>query len=265
MKTAICTVIKNGHQYLDEWLAYNFQLGFDNIFIYEDYESNSHSDICSKYDGVILSSINDIINSNKSNIMRQVDVFNAWIKKYEKDYDWVAFIDLDEFIMFDEGLELQDFLKDYENYCGVFLFWKIFTANGLINNPKTPLLTTYTEELPLPLPYFLKMPYKSFVNLKMATQMLSHHEIFGGVNVNKIENVTDVIYEKAWINHYFTRSWEEWTDRFNYRGHICFGNRKIDEFFVINPDMLSMKDKLKMGSVKKAITNFTNKIRKKNE
>lgn len=261
MKIAICTIMKNGHEYLDEWLTYNFQLGFDNIFIYEDYDSDSHLDICKEYNGVILSNINDIIKTDKKDLARQLKVYNAWIDKYRDEYDWVAFIDLDEFIVLDNNVELKAFLTEYVEYPGIFLFWKIFTANGYIDNPRTPLLTTYTDVYPLPLPYFLaNSAYKSFVNLKVAKKMADHHTVLDGVDVNKKLNKIHIIYDKAWINHYFTRSWEEWVDRFTQRGHICTGNRKFDEFFIINKDMKHMEGKLKMSSLKKSLQ----KIKEKN-
>lgn len=252
MKTAICTIMKNGHEYLDEWLTYNFKLGIDNIFIYEDYDSESHLDICKKYDGVVLKSIKDIINSDNKDGLRQLKVCNKWIENYKNQYDWVAFIDLDEFIVIDNGVNLKDFLNDYNEYTGIFLFWKIFTASGHINNPKTPLLDTYTDVYPLPLPSFLmNHAYKSFVNLNKVKKMKDHHTVLDGVNVNKKMNNYHILYEKAWINHYFTRSWEEWVYRFIKRGHICNGNRKMNEFFIINKDMQSIESELIFDSLKK--------------
>ena len=35
MKSCIFTVIKNEHEYLDEWIKYHLDLGIDHIFIFE--------------------------------------------------------------------------------------------------------------------------------------------------------------------------------------------------------------------------------------
>jgi hypothetical protein len=43
MKTAIFVIIKDEQNYLDEWLDYHLNLGIDEIFLYEDYGSLSHS------------------------------------------------------------------------------------------------------------------------------------------------------------------------------------------------------------------------------
>jgi hypothetical protein len=34
MKCCILTIIKNEHEYLDEWIRYHLDLGIDHIFIY---------------------------------------------------------------------------------------------------------------------------------------------------------------------------------------------------------------------------------------
>ena len=41
-KTAICAILKNEHQYLDEWIRHHLDIGFDEIYLYEDFGSKSH-------------------------------------------------------------------------------------------------------------------------------------------------------------------------------------------------------------------------------
>ena len=58
MNSCILTVIKNEHQYLDEWIKYHLELGINHIFILEDTDSVSHKEICYKYgDKVSLNSV----------------------------------------------------------------------------------------------------------------------------------------------------------------------------------------------------------------
>jgi hypothetical protein len=45
------------------------------------------------------------------------------------------------------------------------------------------------------------------------------------------------VFKKAWLRHYYTKSWEEWVWRIYERGDLCNGNRKIEEFFKANPDL----------------------------
>jgi hypothetical protein len=63
--SCIFTVIKNEHQYLDEWIKYHLDLGVDHIFILEDIDSNSHKEITDKYDGKITLNSVDILSIEK--------------------------------------------------------------------------------------------------------------------------------------------------------------------------------------------------------
>jgi len=51
-------------------------------------------------------------------------------------------------------------------------------------------------------------------------------------------------FEKAWINHYYSKSWEDYLDRIFARGNMNNNLRCLDLFFSVNPDMLPMKEKL---------------------
>lgn len=263
MKIAICTLMKNGHEYLREWLDYHFHLGIDDIFIYEDYNSKSHLDICVNYEHVILDSIENMIESDKTIHMRQMLLWNAFIDRYKDEYDWVAFIDLDEFIMLDDGLEIKSFLTSYNDYSGLFMFWKMFTADGRIENPHKPLLDTYKAVFDKPIPCKIQFPFKSFVNLKsICPRMMCNHEVYGGVDVHGNYGTHNINYDKIWLNHYFTRSWEEWSDRFFERGHICTGNREIDDFFLINTEMKEMREDLMKFSLDKIKNKFSSRFKK---
>ena len=55
MKTSIRAIIKDEHQFLEEWIEWHLGLGFDVIYLFEDKGSNSHEEICEKYSNVYLS------------------------------------------------------------------------------------------------------------------------------------------------------------------------------------------------------------------
>lgn len=247
--TATCTIIKDEQQYLDEWIRHNLDLGFDEIWLYEDYGSISHKEITDKYPQVVLQSISeieDVIGSFKA-WQKQLQTWKYFTSNDElrSKFDYVAFIDIDEFIMFDEGYDLQTLLNEYNEHPAILLYWKYYGANGNVMNPKTDVVTTYTKQS-----HYLRAEFryelKSLVNMKYDgdIEWLTNHEVKDGVCTNdKIGHLTPS-YEKAWINHYYTRSWEEWCDRFIKRGDINPGCRKFNEFFRFNKDMIKDSGKL---------------------
>ena len=56
--------------------------------------------------------------------------------------------------------------------------------------------------------------------------------------------VPALIFKKAWIRHYFTKSWEEWVTRIMKRGDLCNGNRRLKMFFICNPDLAHRRKEL---------------------
>ena len=69
-------------------------------------------------------------------------------------------------------------------------------------------------------------------------------------------------YEKAWINHYFTKSWEEWCNRIFKRGGTLRGHRVLSQFFDVNTDMEDMREQL-INSVSHMIPSGTYWLDKK--
>lgn len=94
-------------------------------------------------------------------------------------------------------------------------------ASGHINKPLCGVIEAYTHEVSL-LPEDVTWCYKSLVNLRRYEGMESLHFAINAVKTNHsiYEGAQDpcTCYEKAWINHYFTKSWEEWCNRIFKRG-----------------------------------------------
>ena len=245
MKTAICVIIKDENDYLDEWLDYHLNLGIDEIFLYEDYGSKSHTDIVKPYgDRVHLNSIDVIFHTGNFNFtddykngsLIQVKLFNWFPEVYRDKFDWVLFNDIDEFLIIKQPLH--DLLKEYEDKPGILLHWRWYGASGHIKKPEGKVMDNYKKYVTSPFDY--RWSHKSFVNLKKYIKWDNQiHKVDGGVySLNKFG------VHKAWINHYFTKSWEEWKTKILERGDVTPGNRNITHFFNLNVDMNSIKNEL---------------------
>lgn len=244
MKTAICVLIKDENDYLDEWIDYHLNLGIDEIFLYEDYESISHLDIVEPYGNrVHLNSIDIMFNSDdiSNNIPYtgervQVLLFDWFPNVYRNDFDWILFIDLDEFLILKKPLH--DLLNEYDDKSAIYLRWKWYGASGHINKPEGKVMDNFTKYISTTFNWGLN--FKSFINCKNFKRWER--------TIHKAENgiypLTKYGEHKAYINHYFTKSWEEWKIKILSRGDTLPGHRKIVQFFELNPDMLPLKEKL---------------------
>lgn len=250
LDVAICTIIKDEHIYLDEWIQYHKSIGVNKIYIYEDYGSKSHKDICNKYKGVILDSLENF--GVKNVVGRQFDGFQKHLEKYRCKHDWCAFIDIDEFIAFKDGYDL-DFLENFKNNTGVYLSWLMHNANGQYKYEDKPVRERFkktTDKFPnVDKP---RWRHKSIVNMRnVNAQLRDVHSVYNGVNTLGMRSDIMCPYEMAYLDHYFTKSWEEWTWRFSKRGDIAMNHRGIDEFFELNPDMRENREQMKSDLIKK--------------
>ena len=250
MKIAICAIIKDEQRYLEEWLQYHFKLGFDEIYLYEDLESTSHKEICDKYENVFLDKIENHFQTDRINIRRQRELYELFIEKYKDSFDWVAFIDIDEFIMTENNLDLKTILKEYNDVKGLYLFWKMYNANDLIEPNETySVLENYTNWFKTT-DIDLNM-VKSMYNFNQMPELETHHRVKDGIKTDRTTNLEEPTYDKIWINHYYTKSWAEWCVKIYCRGDVWFGHRHIFDFFRINPEMRERLPELlsKMGSL----------------
>lgn len=248
MKIAICAIIKDEHRYLKEWIDYHLGIGFSHIHLFEDYGSKPHEEIVREYKDVTLSTVEaeGVADDRdaKCHASRQFNLYSKQIEKLSEKYDWAAFIDIDEFITLDDSVTLESLLEPYKEENGVYLYWKMYNANGLVEYEDKPVRERFTQTTECHPKKEAAWMVKSIVNLNKGTWLDSLHHVHDGVNTIGIKTARVRCYKKAWINHYFTKSWEEWCWRFTHRGDVANNYRKFDEFFVCNPDMIDIKKRL---------------------
>ena len=260
MKICIFTVIKNEQDYLDDFIKWHLGIGINTIFIFEDIDSMPHNSIVEKYeDNVILKSVTELLDYDK--IVQLKEKGNGYQEQYIKnglkyihdnfDYDWCFSIDCDEFITPTESFP--NLLNDYNDYDAIMLQWKNFGANGLVKKPKydKPIWEIFTKECGYvrkdvihcrctKMCYNMKRFKDSFVNDSIGI----HVALCKFVKPNFSADRTKACYDKIYIRHYVTKSWEEYIWKIRVRGDIYSGNRTIDNFFEMNKDMIPMRDKL---------------------
>ncbi len=221
MKTIILTIIKNEHRYLDEWIRYHCELGFDTLFILEDKGSESHKSITDKYSNVILKSVSEYTN------VKQAHIFNEVYDTIKNDYDWCLLLDTDEFVTFDSTLNT--ILEKYKDKPYIWLQWHNYGASGIINKSvyRKPIWETYTKRCGnMHIDEVFQKTGKMMYNCKLHNDVLYLHQY---PKVSKQEDI--------YIRHYITKSWTEWKWKIEERGMHNPKHRKLEDFFVYNPEM----------------------------
>ena len=244
VKTCIATCVKDETEYIEDFIKYHLNIGIDEIFIYEDYGSVSHKEICDKYDNVYLSSILDIFPEEQKEeiIQMRIDkvpsqtLYINQILKYlhptHNDGWWVWLIDIDEYITSTEPIS--DVLSRFSDRDAVLVYWKNFGCSGHIYKPlyDKPIYEIFTE----PCGYELYSDFKMYKITKFCVNLNKwsedkkfwiHNAPLNWIKADGTYKRTEIVYEPLYLRHYITKSVEEYLYKVYVRGMFHPGHRNM--------------------------------------
>jgi len=123
MKTALVTMAKDEEKYIEEWLAYNLKLGFDKVIVIKN---NWHYHI--PVDN------NRILQLTYDGQYKQVEAYNHMIDLFYEEFDFIAFFDVDEFLVLKQHENINDFLENYVDFPAICVNWRMFGDSNLNGN-----------------------------------------------------------------------------------------------------------------------------------
>lgn len=263
MKTCIHTVIKDElDEYLKVWLDHHTKM-VDHIFIFEDVDSHSHKHVIDQYENVTLMSVFDlyptedskkrlILEKSKKHIMQvKYILYGVTMIQELNEYDWCFCLDIDEFITLEDGYEaIPDVLSEFQDHDAILLQWMNYGANGHITKPNyegrdyREFYTTRGEDS------FLDNHAKANTKICFNLNRINKWHLCGvhccagnWVKTNFSRQRASISYDKMYLKHYVTRSWEEYLWKVYKRGMHCYNlHRKDKDFFEINKDMQDKYD-----------------------
>jgi hypothetical protein len=203
MKTVLVCIAKDEENYVEEWLDYNHKLGFDEIIMYEN-------DWKCPVERPFLNKI------KFPGLHQQMNAYNHFLKHFRDDYDWIAFLDIDEFLVLKKHNNLKEFLTEHDNEFGVSVNWYFFGSNGQVDRQeenKNSLLKQFTKrgkDVDQLIKTILKSSSGGWMQLPHNPNtplMDTNGKVFQGPW--NPQGPTDV----AQINHYHHKSFEDWLIR----------------------------------------------------
>ena len=126
MKIVLVCIAKDEDDYLQEWLDWHFSLGFDEAFVYEN---NWRSSVCKDCKRVHFIPFDGPV--------KQLEAYQHFMNVFSKDFDWAAFIDVDEFIMPRQDVCLRKWLVAKDPWPSVGLNWRLFGDSFLSGKPQS--------------------------------------------------------------------------------------------------------------------------------
>jgi len=231
MKVAIVLVVKNEQHDIAEWIAYHIQLGFDTLIVLDDTSTDDTFAVnaaASRFYDIRLfqGTVGPAYDS-------QIVSYNWACERYKDEFDWLLFIDSDEFLLLkhaDQGVK--SFLGRFDGWSGIGVNWAIFGSNGHLDRPSGLVIESFTRRSGPD--FFPNRHIKSFVRPSKVICSINCHQFNVVPSANgtycdpsgtalswfKGPNPADGVahgltrdppdYLFCQLNHYFVRSRAHW-------------------------------------------------------
>lgn len=222
MKIGIC-LLTNEPEYLEEWLNYHKEYGFDHFFIYFDRKIPENI--------VLSKGVEYNLWESNSSPKTQMDCYLKCANTY-KYMDYILFLDSDEFYQSKTGnvyKDIEKIIKSYGSFDGLGIFWKMYGSNPAFEERQP--IKNYKQ-------WHKNNHIRSFINPKKIKFFPDPHKAtlfsnskyideLGRPIVSPIEIHTSLF---MWVKHTYTRSKSEWKNKINRKGWYEFYGRKVEEF-----------------------------------
>ena len=218
---AVVVIVKNEELYIREWIEYHRLAGISHIYLYDNGSTDRTAEYVRPYaeEGFVTMTY-------FPGRGMQTAAYNDALKKYGKDCRYMAFIDADEFLFsVKPGRKLpevvEEIMKENPKACGLAVNWAMFGSAGFKERPKSGgVLSNYV---------YRAGPgergtdcVKTIVRPETVYRYNHPHYpeyMLGGFSVDengrRAKGGRNPGPEpvRIRVNHYFTKSEEEWIER----------------------------------------------------
>lgn len=144
-KIGVCAIFKDEAPFLLEWLAFHRMIGVDLFVLYDNGSSDGGADLIRGSNFARSVTLIDWLERPG-----QLSAYSDFRINHAPRFDWVAFIDIDEFIMPLAGSSIREILmrRVYQPYSQILLQWLVFGSSGHQSRPEGMVIANYLTRLP---------------------------------------------------------------------------------------------------------------------
>lgn len=230
---AICAIAKDEGPYFTEWIEWHLSKGVEKFYIYDNESTDGTKDILEPY---IQRGIVEYI--HWPGYRRQLAAYDDCLLRHRYSTRWIAFIDLDEFIVPVQDTSIPEFLKRFEAFSAVEINWLCYGSGG--QRQKLPGGVMERFRCHSTPDHELNHYVKSIVNPRRVFNMIGCHEAAKICGYNADSHGEPILrhfksrtplHDVIRINHYAVRSYEEFLEK-QKRGRASGRARSVaDEYF----------------------------------
>lgn len=243
-RLAVCAIAKNEGPYFKEWIEWHLAHGVDEFFIYDNESTDGTREILEPY---IERGVVDY--KYWPGYRMQLAAYDDCLEHHRFDSRWIAFIDLDEFIVPVKDATIPDFLKRFEAFPAVEINWLVYGSGGNKEKSNEDVMKRFRfHSLP---DHYLNRHVKSIVNPRRVFTMIGCHEVarINGKAADSHGNPITCNFRERTpqqdvirINHYAVRSLEEFREK-QLRGRASGTKTSVPMDYFNEYDLNDIEDK----------------------
>lgn len=214
MYLAMCAIAKNEGRYFQEWIEFHKMIGVEKFYIYDNESTdNTKAELQPYIDSGLVEYT--FFPGKKM----QLKAYKNCIKKHKRDARYIAFIDIDEFIVPIKHKTIPEYMHSLGRFASVQINWIVYGSGGAKTRTDGLVIDRFRDHSLDDDP--LNHHVKTIVNPRRILGIFSaHRPVVFGKNVDADGNR---IWKSFWnrpptpnqirVNHYAIKSYEEFLEK----------------------------------------------------
>src|SRR6185312_5367892 len=210
----ICAIFRDEAPFLLEWIAYHTSIGVDHFVLYDNNSTDGGAAL------IRASRFADRVTFiDWPDDPGQIPAYRDFRIHHARRFTWVAFIDLDEFILPLDADSLPAVLSNarYAGYSAIQVNWLVFGPSGHDRRPAGLVIENYTRRVDEA--HQMNAHVKSIIRCSDLFEIFDTPHIFYTTatqcnvagTLAGLHAIAEVpCFDTLVINHYFTRSGQDW-------------------------------------------------------
>ena len=219
---SICAIFKNEDRFLKEWIEYHQIVGIEHFYLYNNGSTDNFREILQPYieEGTVT-----LIDFPGEKM--QFKAYADFYANYANKTQWVSFLDLDEFICPNTSLNIKDWIKSYERFPVILIYWKMFGTSGLMKHDDEKLVTEQYHVCWDKMYHVGKCFFNTDYQIVNTSEAWFHQPViyyqflwwkmkvypinqFKKVSINELSKniITNEKTPPIQINHYWSKAWD---------------------------------------------------------
>lgn len=219
---SIGAIFRMENSWLEEWIEYHRHVGVERFYMYcDDTDSRVADKILEPYVAsglVVLHHVHEMNGIDQStNAWRQRDVYKEIIRQTGGKTEWIAMIDLDEFLLPRSCNDMRTLLELYEAFSGLAVHWSNFGTSGHVRRPPTQINhLLHRAKNDFPRNRFVKSIVRPHLVVSDRIDNVHCFPMKSGRTVNEKSDPVvkmrslNIVTDTVCINHYVLRSWQDY-------------------------------------------------------